>query len=374
MSTKKIRVKSVAGKIAGSVDPPSDAPIQILEVEEINAADPFLALWDDHENQNITVDLIRVQPETIIDLDLNEHVRAVGFLESLPPNLVNYFEHIRNKYGGGVYRATKKVDGRFKDNYKIEISGRAKLPPPTEVPGSKPATDIIKGPVVDGVDLSGSDSHFLKMLERLVILKRFVSDGEQKSGLDSNKLLAMVMDRPDRDPLRMIQTTLELMNTLKESAPEKEVGAGWLDLLNNAIDKVGNIILTKQRSEIEDKPASGVHKLLEQKSVKLEGNVMPNYQQAAASAIVQIIASFNLVPPHTAKQAAECLDAILGLNKEQRVQIKTFKPQLLALAETEMSKQFEQNEEIRTEFTAYFNTVFDEYANPERQTFTFEVK
>jgi len=371
----KVRVikKPLGPKVAGNVDPPDKPALEILEVEEIESTDPFASLWDDDENQNVVVDLIRIHPETILDPDLNENVRAVGFLEALPPGLANYYEHIQRNYGGGVYRATKKIDNKIRGNYKIEISGRAKLPPRSVTPGARPSAEIVKGPVVDGVDLSGTDAHFEKMLQRLLIMKKVIAD--DKPAVDVNKLLSLIVDRPGQDPFRMMQTSLEMINTLKENIPDKETGAGWLDVLNNAIDKVGKLIAEKRPSGLDGpKPPSAVQQLLEHKTVPAEGNIMPNYQQAAASAIVQIIASFNLEPPHTAKQAAECLDAILNLNKEQRAQIKSFKSNLLALAETEMSKQFEVDGDMRKEFSDYFNAVFDEYTNPERQTFTFEIK
>lgn len=192
-----------------NLDNPKSDPVPSKNIETdlvITPDDDFQELFSGGED-NIKVQLYRVSPVSYNGKKLD------GFIRYLFPG--EDVGSISEKYGGGIYMIRKLVDGKFSAQRRLSVSGDPKVafsPQPSDVVElNKPESTEDLGTVeFSGVKLSGSDGNFIKMMERIQIIKHAFPEKESINDL----LLKLALDR----------------------------GGNGMDGLLSNIDKMGSII------------------------------------------------------------------------------------------------------------------------------------
>lgn len=384
-TSRKAKLKGVVRSGSGVSPAGPGETVEILEIESAESEDPFVGLFGSgNADDQIIVELRRTVPEFIVDKH-GQNIPVKGFLENLPEGLQSYPAYIKEKYGGGTFEAHRKVNHTYRGGKKIEIAGKAKMPGDViSDNGSLSSAGDEDPETVEGIRISGSDEEFRRRLERIAEIKATVrafsgvgdgaNDAVTKQVLQFNQELIALMLKNNQsagNPLNQIKDLAGIVSAVKELLPESgnAVGAGWPDILKEAIGTVGKLASGQTGRARVNVGALPQGEELPEKSER-ENDPM-NHQQMAAAAVANIVASFKL--KKEPERVVRVLDASLQLSKTSRSQLVQYRDLLYDSAELQVSETLEDvDDALLKEFKEYFDKVFDLYIDAERETFKFQ--
>jgi len=347
--------------------------------EDDGEPDPFEGLFIDFE-ENIRVTLERQEPESFNDQ------RIDGYLEDLKPGLNSYESYIAGKYGGGAYQVTKRQSGRFVTRRNFRISGPPKLTPITPTKSEEKLPEE----TVEGVNIGGDDKQFLRRIERFAQIQHLLNPPQEKQ-TDINAVLLEHILRKSEPPdiTGTIQNIASLAEALKSMAGGDGAGAGttWLDIVNQGISAFTKFVdkssplpsgaqVRPGQIPAIPRPVSGqipdlsVENNQENNGEKEELNQMPRIQsneELAQIAVANIVSGWRLEPPKEPDRIIRFFDQALKLDTKTRTLLKPYKDYLFDCAELQLEQDFAEAPEKREDFKTYFDQVFDEFVNPERE-------
>lgn len=354
----------------------SDFAREVIDTEP----DEFAELFDGADDGgNVIVELYRKAPAFFNGQPIT------GFVSSLEPGTT--IQMIKNAYGGGRYLIKKRIDGQWAGQWRLVISGPPKLeslPPVGSPAGPTPAPDL--EPVsINGVPVGGSDEQFIKMMQRIAMIKAaFPPPPDINATLVSHLLNNSSNQAKMSDNIEMINAIVDLGEKL--GARGSDTPTDILGLAGKAIDAFGKIVDARSGAT---RPVPGTYTgkrplpapvvpgiapvkaigtdLNPENEVKPEAETTKEEQEAmnpkqlAAIAITNIIASYITDPPLSVDETVEMLNFTLdGITPEIKQQIGGFKTILRNMAIVQFNDQFDQvpNPEDRKKFLLFFDEVF----------------
>jgi hypothetical protein len=387
----------MAAKIKTSVplkmDPPSDPlPSDDGNLGEVSTLvlsdpdeDPWAALWGDaKEREDANVQLVRLSPENMIDPGTGQTIPLRGYVCELPPGLDSYEAFIESHFGGGKYQAVKRVKGRFVKRLTVDVAGVPKTPTSIQRGGAPAAPVLPEAAVPDtetheGISIGGSDAQFEKRLERLAVIARIFPQPPPDL---TSVLLQHVLSQPPSGGISGLKDTVEAISLLKEvvggEGGGSEGGNDLLSLIKEGLKAFGEFAKASRPAGRPVAVGQAAPRLIPERSQAAgqaaqpeteEGAPVPelNVQQMIAMAIGLISRAFLLEPRMSPEDTCQVLADSLPLSTAIRVGMKPYKQRILNQARIHLADEFMEVPEIDTEFTTFFDAVFDHFTDPEWQ-------
>jgi len=367
--------------------PAEDIPVASVFVpEEEPQPDDWAEFFADEQDGNVIVQLQRISPDIVIqDAETGAEIRTAGYCEDLPSGLTSYRAYIKHRYGGGTYRVQKRVAGRITKQRYEHIQGKPILDQPV------PETSVVEplpSEHVDGVDIGGTDDQWMKRMERLLSMKKILEPSAPTPAIDHNllrTLLNVIIEQKTPDPVAQVQMMASLISSVKELIPDQSSGASMTDILNTGLKTVGQLLISSPRrtlpigsTPVLDRPQVGNN--VDMSSVSNDQQITkeridqmsqaPQIRELAGLAIQTIVTCFRLEPPKPAERVVPMLDSSLGMTKEQRSDLLTYKQVLFDLAEAQLEEDFSSESQKRPEFKSYFEAIFSEFVRADREVLT----
>lgn len=340
--------------------------------------------------ENVIVELIRSEPRFFAGQ------RSHGFLCHLPPGSTK--ESIRENFGGGVYRLNKKgAGGRIVAQRTFTIAGNPILPPaPASKEPAAPDPDSARSAVAPiqtpaGIPIGISNQEFLAMAQQLALVKSMFPDYNAE-------LIKAVMSRPQapqQDLIGLAGQIIGLVNQFRELAPpaaaEGSGGAGWLDIVRDAIQAFGSYLKVQAQQAPAPAPAlarpmPGSFKELpavERPALSMSAPLPPSapapvsahpsapeseapkmsIQEFVNQAVMIICNGFLLDKP--AADVVKSLEISIPLSPALRAGF--LDPQRAAFrsyCETNLADDFVEQPKLAAKFGEYFEAIFEAYIHP----------
>jgi len=347
--------------------------------------DDWAEFFTDEAEGNVVVQMQRILPDvTIVDPETGVEIRTAGYCEDLPAGLPSYQNYIKRRYGGGTYRVQKRVAGRIAKQRYVHVQGKPILDQPPAEHSTSPDKPLPTEDF-DGVNIGGSDGEWMRRMERLMVMKKFLAEPAQPPAIDQGllqTLLNVLIEQKTPDPVAQVQTVATLIGAIKDITPDSNTGASMTDILNTAVKTVGQLLVSSPRKALPVGSMPAIRRTQIDKPVV--NNAVSDGQQAtpeeidqmsqtttirelAGLAIQTIVTNFRLQPPKSADRVVAVLDSSLGMDKEQRVELLPFKQVLFDLSEAQLEEDFSAEPKQRESFQAYFDAIFDEFVRPDRE-------
>jgi len=376
------------GSPPGSADPELDPELardSVAAPEEVEALDSdFEELFGDGA-ENVIVELIRVEPRFFAGQ------RVGGFLCHLAPGSTK--ETIRELYGGGAFRLVKKgAGGKIAAQRSIMIAGNPYLPP-------VPARDLARDPNAEpdpqrsplapvqtaaGIPIGIGNQEFLAMAQQLALVRSMFPD-------INAELMKAVIQRPaaqSPDLVGLAGQIIGLVNQFRELAPpaaaEGSGGAGWLDIMREALQAFGSYLKIQAQNRpapVPDFPRVAPGKAAELPAVERPALSMASVVPAPApvpaapeseapkmsvqefvNQAVMIICNGFLLRSKSPAEIVQALNASIPLPLPARAALlESQRSAFLNYCEINLADDFAEQPDLAASFRPFFDQVFDGY-------------
>lgn len=345
-----------------------DEPIYVEETADGIPVDPFQGLFGP-DVEGGKVELYRLHPETWGNLELK------GFLRLLTP--VDDLTSIASQYGGGLYRLVQRsAAGRIVRHRSITISG----PPRTSSNHVAPSDDdraadgdrvAVKTPLGEmRVPLTGNDEAFLKMVERLAMIRHAFPEREDVN----DRLLQIALQKTEPGAtLESLLSIAEKIVTMTAGSDKSTTGTTWLDIAREALNGFKEYVhaagavrpgaaplKTGSLPQIPNTAGAAAPQLEHQPGADMNLSLLA--EKAASYLVAGYIATPRMQPPET----AEIIGAILPpLTDTVRAEIRAKQSTLFLIARAILTNQTDTDETDAETFRLYFQETFNILTTPD---------
>jgi hypothetical protein len=336
----------------------------------------------------VTVSLHRREPKIF------QGRNASGFCEDLPPVLdQSYQQYIKDKYGGEVYQATLKINGRFRQNVCIRIPGLAPRFPTADSSGPVSAKDggpsLPANESVEGVSIGGSEREFEARLARYVMIQRTLNP-PPASEINSVLLQYILESKQGRPLLEQVTDIAGVLTALKEliPAPSGDGDGGIMGLIGKALDTLPQLIAQHRAEALADRPPELAGGLPGVSAVpQLENNVNPPEKRVIAMPPQATLKEKMMYAAQVLLDGFVCetepetivrrFDLELELTDQQRAVIGSFRDVIHSQVMSLFRAYVEQNvddpsESLVTDMNVYFEKVFGVFVKLDRVSVKLE--
>ena len=296
---------------------------------------------------------------------------------------------INYNYGGGVYCLRKVVRGRYTQQRTVEIAGRPRLDPPgaagaaapvaAPLPavGSRTLANIGGDVAYKGIPLSGSNEEFVRMIERLSLIKHYFPEPTNIN----DTLLKMLLEKQNDTGLEGILNNMEKARTLIEQLQPGDNGGGETGSILNLIGKgldTFKALLEKRGSgpapmavpaiEPAGPISSPLPELITERPVTVPENnplpgaePMPNFRDMANQACSIIVDSFMNEPEQNPVELTADMvrHQLPPLTPEIKIKVLENKAALEGIGRLLLNERYETDPQLVQNFNLYFQGVVD---------------
>ena len=385
MSPRKTKRSAQDFPLSDPLDNEDDSePAQISTgLVSLDEPDPLSALFDGLPDSR--VQLFRTGP-----MNYNGE-KISGYLCDLDQSCD--LSWINANYGGGIYTLRKTVRGRYTQQRTVEIAGRPRLDPPgaagaaasmaAPMPsaGSRVLANVGADVAYKGIPLTGSNEEFVRMVERLSLIKHYFPEPTNIN----DTLLKMLLEKQSDTGLDGILKNMEKARELIDRLSPGENGGGETGSILNLIGKgldTFKALLEKRGTPPAPAPGSAVEPIgfqpvpLPELITERPANVpesnplpgekeMPNFREMANQGCSIIVDSFMSEPtdPNPEKLVAITVDMVKmqlpSLTPEIKAEMIRNRAALNGIGRLILNERYEIDPQLVQNFNLFFDQVFD---------------
>lgn len=345
----------------------------------IDEPDPLSALFDGLPDSR--VQLFRTGP-----MNYNGE-KISGYLCDLDQSCD--LSWINANYGGGIYTLRKTVRGRYTQQRTVEIAGRPRLDPPgaagaaalvaapMPAAGSRVLSNVGADVAYKGIPLTGSNEEFVRMVERLSLIKHYFPEPTNIN----DTLLKMLLEKQSDTGLDGILKNMEKARELIDRLNPSDNGGGETGSILNLIGKgldTFKALLEKRGAAPAPMPLSAVEpagfqpvatpELITERPADVpttnplpESEPMPNFRDMANRACSIVVDSFMNEPEQN--PVGLTVDMVLSqlppLTPEIKAEIIKNKAALVGIGRLILNERYETDPQLVQNFNLYFEEVLD---------------
>lgn len=345
----------------------------------IDEPDPLSALFDGLPDSR--VQLFRTGP-----MNYNGE-KISGYLCDLDQSCD--LSWINANYGGGIYTLRKTVRGRYTQQRTVEIAGRPRLDPPgaagaaalvaapMPAAGSRVLSNVGADVAYKGIPLTGSNEEFVRMVERLSLIKHYFPEPTNIN----DTLLKMLLEKQSDTGLDGILKNMEKARELIDRLNPSDNGGGETGSILNLIGKgldTFKALLEKRGSAPVPMPLPPIEpagfqpvstpELITERPADVpttnplpESEPMPNFRDMANRACSIVVDSFMNEPEQN--PVGLTVDMVLSqlppLTPEIKAEIIKNKAALVGIGRLILNERYETDPQLVQNFNLYFEEILD---------------